>query len=67
MDKTTDTAELTTAVLGITRDQLSRSMNLCAELEGLLTLERKKYAELEARLVAANTKIEELSTPKSKD
>jgi hypothetical protein len=45
-----DQSELLTGVLNITRDQLTRSMNLNAELEALLTFERSKNAELEQRL-----------------
>jgi BMFP domain-containing protein YqiC len=37
-------------VLAITRDQLSKSMSLATELEALLVIERKKTAELEARI-----------------
>jgi len=45
-----DQSELLTGVLNITREQLTRSMNLNAELEALLTFERSKNAELEKRL-----------------
>jgi predicted nucleic acid-binding Zn-ribbon protein len=46
-------------VLNITRDQLSRSMNLNAELEALLTMEQSRVQELEK-------KIEELTAADSK-
>lgn len=39
-----------TNVLSVTRDQLSRSMNLNAELEAILSMERAKTQELEAKL-----------------
>jgi hypothetical protein len=45
-----DQIELIGNVLNITRDQLTRSMNLNAELEALLTAERSKNAELEKQL-----------------
>lgn len=45
-----DQAELLSGVLTVTRDQLTRSMNLNAELETLLNIERSKNAELEKRL-----------------
>ena len=45
-----DQIELIGNVLNITRDQLSRSMNLNAELEALLAAERSKNAELEKKL-----------------
>lgn len=46
-------------VLTITRDQLSRSMNLNAELEALLAMEQTKTKELEktlAELTASDSK-----------
>jgi hypothetical protein len=42
--------ELLNSVLGITREQLSRSMNLNAELEALLGAERERSAYLEKKL-----------------
>ena len=45
-----DQIELIGNVLNITRDQLSRSMKLNAELEALLAAERSKNAELEKKL-----------------
>lgn len=42
--------ELFNNVLTITRDQLSKSMSLATELEALLVIERKKTADLEARI-----------------
>lgn len=45
-----DQSELLGGVLSITRDQLTRSMNLNAELEALLAIERSKNADLEQRL-----------------
>ena len=37
-------------MLAVTRDQLARSMNLTAELEALLNIERKKNEELQKAL-----------------
>jgi hypothetical protein len=37
-------------IVNITREQLNRAMALNAELEALLTFERKKTQELEAKL-----------------
>jgi hypothetical protein len=41
-------------IVNITREQLNRAMALNAELEALLTFERKKNQELEAKLAASN-------------
>jgi BMFP domain-containing protein YqiC len=46
-------------VLALTRDQLGRAMNATTELEALVTFERKRNAELEA-------KIAELESAKAK-
>lgn len=48
--------ELVTNVLGVTREQLAKSMNLCAELEALLAMERRKTADLEQQLMAVQAK-----------
>jgi hypothetical protein len=45
-----DNSELYNNVLAVTRDQLSKSMGLNAELEAMLMAERKKVAELEKQL-----------------
>lgn len=42
--------ELVKEILAVTRDQLSKSMNLNAELEALLYIERKKVEQLQAEL-----------------
>jgi hypothetical protein len=55
-----DQIELIGNVLNITREQLTRSMNLNAELEALLGAERSKVAELEKQLA-------ELTGKESKD
>jgi len=47
-----DQNEILSEVLGVTRDQLSRSINLNAELEALLNIERRKVSELEQELAA---------------
>jgi uncharacterized protein YlaN (UPF0358 family) len=47
-----DQNEILAEVLGVTRDQLSRSVNLNAELEALLNIERRKVSELEQELAA---------------
>ncbi len=52
-------SEVLNAVLSITRDQLTRSMNLATELEALLIIERKNTAELETKLAEFQTKSEE--------
>jgi hypothetical protein len=54
-----DQSELLTGVLNITREQLTRSMNLATELEALLIIERKKTAELEAKVIELKTALEE--------
>lgn len=45
-----DQSEILSEVLVVTRDQLARSINLNAELEALLNIERRKVAELESQL-----------------
>jgi hypothetical protein len=52
-------AELLNGVLSITRDQLTRSMNMATELEALLIIERKKTAELEAKVTELKAALEE--------
>ncbi len=47
---TTNNEEFLSNVLGATREQLSKAVNLCAELEALLLMEQKKTARLEAML-----------------
>jgi len=46
----TQNAEYVTAVLQITREQLSRSISLNAELEAALNLERQRNELLQAEL-----------------
>jgi hypothetical protein len=45
-----DNQELVTNILSVTRDQLNRAMALCAELEALLNIEKRKNAELASKL-----------------
>lgn len=49
--------ELISSVLSVTREHLSKYMNLATELEALLVIERRKNFELE-------TKIQELKSLK---
>jgi len=42
--------EYLASVLSVTREQLSRSMGVCAELEALLNLERSKNEQYEAQI-----------------
>jgi hypothetical protein len=51
-----DQIELIGNVLNITREQLTRSMNLNAELEALLGAERSKVADLEKKLAELTEK-----------
>lgn len=51
-----DQSELLSEVLGVTRDQLSRSINLNAELEALLNIERRKVSDLEKELETLKNK-----------
>ena len=53
-----DQSEVLGEVLGVTRDQLSRSINLNAELEALLNIERRKTAELEQELTELKNKTD---------
>lgn len=57
-----DQNEILSEVLGVTRDQLSRSINLNAELEALLNIERRRVSELEQELTA----LKEASNKKEK-
>jgi hypothetical protein len=52
-------SELLNGVLNITRDQLTRSMGMATELEALLIIERKKTAELEAKVSELESALEE--------
>ena len=56
-----DQSEVLSEVLVVTREQLARSINLNAELEALLNMERRKVSELEKEL----TELKEKATPKS--
>jgi hypothetical protein len=56
----TQNAEYVTAVLQITREQLSRSISLNAELEAALNLERQRNELLQ-------TELEKLTATKDKD
>ena len=51
--------ELYNNVLSVTRDQLSKSMNLNAELEALLLMERSKVEELQTELEELKNKEKE--------
>jgi hypothetical protein len=42
--------EFLSTVLATTREQLSKAVNLCAELEALLIMEQKKNSQLESML-----------------
>jgi hypothetical protein len=53
-----DQSEILSEVLVVTRDQLSRSINLNAELEALLNIERRKTAELEQELYELKSKTD---------
>lgn len=56
----TQNVEYITTVLQITREQLSRSLNLNAELEAALNMERQRNESLQAEL-------EKLTASKEKD
>jgi hypothetical protein len=51
--------ELYSSVLAVTRDQLSKSMGLNAELEALLLMERSRNEKLQAELDELKSKSEE--------
>jgi hypothetical protein len=51
--------ELYSSVLAVTRDQLSKSMGLNAELEALLLMERSKNEKLQAEFDELKSKSEE--------
>jgi len=53
-----DQSEILSEVLVVTIDQLSRSVNLNAELEALLNIERRKTAELEQELSELKNKTD---------
>lgn len=50
--------EFLSTLLSTTRDQLSKAVNLCAELEALLIIEQKKNSQLEAMLERQATQAE---------
>jgi hypothetical protein len=56
MPESQNQQDLFNNVLGLTRDQLTKSMNLATELEALLMIERKKTQELEAKLAELEPK-----------
>jgi hypothetical protein len=56
----TQNVEYITTVLQITREQLNRSLNLNAELEAALSMERQRNESLQAEL-------EKLTAAKDKD
>lgn len=62
MSENQNQQDLFNNVLGLTRDQLTKSMNLATELEALLMLERKKNKDLEARI----TELESAKTDEKK-
>lgn len=45
-----DNQELITNLIAVTRNQLSNAMNVNAELEAMLNIERKRNSELEAEI-----------------
>jgi hypothetical protein len=51
--------ELYNNILSVTRDQLSKSMGLNAELEALLLIERSRNEKLQAELDELKSKSEE--------
>jgi hypothetical protein len=51
--------ELYNSVLAVTRDQLSKSMGLNAELEALLLMERSRNEKLQADLDELKSKSKE--------
>lgn len=59
-----DQTELLGEVLTVTRDQLSRSVNLNAELEALLNIERRKVSDLEQELESIKGATKESKEPK---
>lgn len=56
---TDNNEELYNSVLAVTRDQLSKSMSLNAELEALLLMERSRNEKLQAELDELKSKSEE--------
>jgi hypothetical protein len=50
MSEDTNQQEVLVGILNVTRDQLTRAMNLNAELEVLLKIEKKRVLDLEAEI-----------------
>lgn len=50
MPEKSENQELVTHLIAATRNQLSNAMNANAELEALLSIERKRSADLEQQL-----------------
>jgi BMFP domain-containing protein YqiC len=53
-------------VLSLTRDQLGRAMNATTELEALVTFERKRNADLEAKVAELEEKLASVDSAKAK-
>jgi hypothetical protein len=65
MSENSNQVEILSNVLNVTRDQLTRSMNVNAELEALLNIERTKTEQLTAEI--AKLKSEASSKDTSSD
>jgi hypothetical protein len=56
-DNLTEKLEVLSEVLTVTREQLTRSMNVTAELEALLNIERARNEKLQAELEKSNSSV----------
>jgi len=54
--------EYLSGVLAVTREQLSRAMGVCAELEALVNLERSKAQKYEAQIADLQSKLAEANS-----
>jgi BMFP domain-containing protein YqiC len=57
MSENENQIEVLGSVINITRDQLNRAMALNAELEAILTVERKQKQELEAKVAELEAQL----------
>lgn len=56
------TPEYLAGVLSVTREQLTRAMGVCAELEALVNIERSNSQQYETRISELQAQIAELQT-----
>jgi hypothetical protein len=66
MSENSNQVEILSNVLNVTREQLTRSMNVTAELEALLNIERAKTEQLTAELAKLKSEASAKDTSSDK-